>query len=95
MSDHQASAPSSSRRTPARAFSLAKTWKNILWHDPATNMVKIATHARFDKGMNDLPSLPPNAAYLKWAQHGSMPPDVDEFSFLDLDVVDCPSGPKW
>jgi hypothetical protein len=53
-------------------------------------MIKIATHARFDEGMNDLPSLPPNAAYLKRAQHGAMPPEVDEISFLDLDVVDCP-----
>ena len=68
----------------------AKTWQNILWHDPATNRIKIATHTRFDEGMNDLPSLPPNAAYLKRAQHGSMPPEVDEISFLDLDVVDCP-----
>ena len=65
----------------------AKTWKNIMWHDPATNMIIIATHAQFDEGMNDLPSLPPNAAYLKRGQHGSMPPKVDKITFLDLDVV--------
>jgi hypothetical protein len=50
-------------------------------------MIKIATLAQFDEGMNDLPSLPPNAAYLKRGQHDFMPPKVDKITFLDLNVV--------
>ena len=68
----------------------AKTWKNILWYDLSTHKVKLTTHARFDEGMNDLPSLPPNAAFLKRAQHGDFPPEADDISFVDLDVTDCP-----
>ena len=38
------------------------TTRNILWYDLETSKVKIATHARFDEGMNDLPisDIPPN-----------------------------------
>jgi Reverse transcriptase (RNA-dependent DNA polymerase) len=68
----------------------AKTWKNIMYYDSATHQVKITTHARFDEGMNDLPTLPPNALYLKRAQHGDIPAEPDEISFLHLDVVDTP-----
>ena len=65
--------------------------QNILWYDLGTNEIKIATHARFDEGINDLPTLPPNAAYLKRAQHGAtLPAEEAELSFLHLDVVDCP-----
>ena len=41
--------------------------RNILWYDVETNRVKIAFHARFDEGMNDLPfeSLPPNVKHLQ------------------------------
>ena len=43
------------------------TTRNIFWFDPSTSRVKIATHARFDEGMNDLPSkdTPPNVLHLE------------------------------
>jgi hypothetical protein len=52
---------------------LPYTTRNILWFDPETNRVKIATHARFDEGMNDLPlaDLPPNVVHLQRTQDGS------------------------
>jgi hypothetical protein len=68
----------------------AKTWKYILWYNLSSHNVKLATHARFDEGMNDMPSLPPNAAFLKRAQHGVSPPETDNISFIDVDVTDCP-----
>ena len=42
------------------------TAKNVIWHGPETDNVKIAKHACFDEGMNDLPihKLPPNALQL-------------------------------
>ena len=45
---------------------IPNTTKNILWYDPETNKVKIAKHARFDEGMNDLPAtaIPPNVIHL-------------------------------
>ena len=44
---------------------LPHTARNIMWCDTATDGVEIATHSRFDEGMNDLPieSLPPNVQY--------------------------------
>ena len=38
------------------------TTRNILWYDVATHKAKIATHARFDDGFNNLPMEqdPPN-----------------------------------
>jgi hypothetical protein len=38
------------------------TTKNILWYDVETHLTKIAKHAQFDEGMNDLPAdaIPPN-----------------------------------
>ena len=40
--------------------------RNILWFDVNAEMVKIAKHAKFDEGMNDIPldQLPPNAMQL-------------------------------
>ena len=50
---------------------LPGTTRNILWYDPATNKVKIATHVRFDEGMNHLPidKIPPNVQQLHRAQY--------------------------
>ena len=31
------------------------TTRNLLWYDVVTHRVKIATHARFNEGFNDLP----------------------------------------
>ena len=42
------------------------TTQNILLYDLETSRIKIATHAQFDEGMNDLPvtNIPPNVAHL-------------------------------
>ena len=46
---------------------LPDTTKNILWYDAETDKIKIASHVRFDEGMNDLPvaSVPPNVQHLQ------------------------------
>ncbi|KAG7360930.1 hypothetical protein IV203_036029 [Nitzschia inconspicua] len=46
--------------------------KNIVWYDVETHLVKIAKHAQFDEGMNDLPieSIPPNVQYLLRSLYG-------------------------
>ena len=48
------------------------TTRNIVWYDPGTERVKIAKHARFDEGMNDLPmdAIPPNVTHLQRVQLG-------------------------
>eukprot|EP00536_Pseudo-nitzschia_multiseries_P015908 jgi/Psemu1/44246/gm1.44246_g len=53
------------------------TTRNILWYDTETHRVKIATHVRFDEGMNDLPlsDLPTND-YNK-APHAYLSPHED------------------
>ena len=42
------------------------TTRNILWYDLTSSKIKIATHACFDKGMNDIPvtEMQPNVAHL-------------------------------
>ena len=68
---------------------LPNTTTNILWYDEGTGRVKIAKHARFDEGMNDLPfdSIPPNVQHLTRVRHGnpieaeSGESSVDEFVF--------------
>jgi hypothetical protein len=49
------------------------TTKNILWYDVLSKHVKIAFHARFDEGMNDLPLalLPPNVQHLQRVHNGN------------------------
>ena len=69
---------------------LPNTTKNIMWYDPETNRVKIAKHARFDEGMNDLPfeSIPPNVQHLTRVRQGEPLPAetqesvIDEFHFV-------------
>jgi hypothetical protein len=78
---------------------LPRTTRNILWFDLDSARVKIAKHARFDEGMNDLPAsdLPPNVQHLQRVQRGeALPADQEElelpaFSFHNspfLDEVD-------
>ena len=45
-----------------------------MWYDVQTDRVKIATHCRFDEGMNDLPieALPPNVQYLLRSEGGDI-----------------------
>ena len=66
------------------------TTRNMMWHDPETNRIKIATHARFDEGMNDLDinSIPPNVQQLQRSDDGVRPEKdpkeitVDELEFF-------------
>ena len=48
------------------------TLRNFLWYDVLTDRVKLATHARFDEGFNDLPvdALPPNVQYILRSEGG-------------------------
>ena len=52
------------------------TTHNILWYDVETSRIKIATHARFDEGMNDLPvtDMPPNVSHLLRTDDGNAVP---------------------
>ena len=68
---------------------LPNTTKNIIWYDPETSRIKLAKHARFDEGMNDLPfdEIPPNVQHLMRSKQGdTIPPEprassVDKFEF--------------
>ena len=68
------------------------TTRNILWYDLETSKIKIATHACFDKGMNNLPitDMPPNVAHLvQTSDSENIQPDVAELntSHFDFDIV--------
>jgi len=57
------------------------TTRNILWYDVDTERVKIASHVRFDEGMNDLPidRIPPNVQHLERVQQGHpIPAETEE-----------------
>ena len=68
---------------------LPNTTKNIIWFDPESSRIKLAKHARFDEGMNDLPfnAIPPNVQHLMRSKQGeTVPPEpressVDQFEF--------------
>ncbi|KAG7357166.1 reverse transcriptase RNA-dependent DNA polymerase [Nitzschia inconspicua] len=70
---------------------LPDTTKNIVWYDVETQVVKIAKHAQFDGGMNDLPiePIPPNVQYLLRSLDGQRFPSespnttLDSFTFTD------------
>ena len=55
------------------------TTKNIIWYDEETHKIKMATHARFDEGMNDMPQekIPPNVQHLLRSEEGKRFPDED------------------
>jgi hypothetical protein len=69
---------SNSRKGTFLGF-IPNTMKNILWYDVETKRVKIAKHAQFDEGMNDLQfkSLPPNAIHMQWVRQGTKLPMKD------------------
>ena len=67
--------PAKFRPNPRKGIFLGfmpNTTRNILWYDEETHHVNIATHVRFDEGMNDLPHdmLPPNVTHLQRLQAG-------------------------
>jgi hypothetical protein len=72
---------------------LEHTLKNILWFDLETKLVKIAFHARFDEGMNDLPAplVPPNVQHLQRTQNDQpIPADSSDLTATSLTFVDTP-----
>ena len=63
------------------------TTRNILWYDPETTRVKIATHAQFDEGFNDLSTdqVPPNVIHLQRANNDEpIPADTDNITTSEL-----------
>ena len=72
---------------------IPNTTRNILWFDLETERVKIAKHAKFDEGMNDLPlsELPPNVTHLQRSEIGNrIPPDDKELSSDDFEFTISP-----
>jgi Reverse transcriptase (RNA-dependent DNA polymerase) len=67
-----------------------QTLKNIVYFDLASNTVKVNTHAQFDEGMNDVPTLPPNAEYLNRIQKDTLPVEPTHIPSLDLDATTNP-----
>ena len=72
------------------------TSRVILWYDEGTSKVKIATHAKFDEGFNDLPAdtLPPNCQQLLRRNGTAIPIDKKEISSSDLEFFIYPFSEK-
>jgi hypothetical protein len=69
----------------------SRTLKILYYFDLASSIVKTATHARFDEGMNDLSDAPPNVQALRLlSPDGAVPADCPVLSPLNLDVTDNP-----
>ena len=70
----------------------SRTLKVLYYYDLESSMVKTATHARFDEGMNDLSSeAPPNVQTLRQLNNDrSIDPDRINLSPLNLSVSDDP-----
>lgn len=71
---------------------IPRTTKNILWYDPETSHVKIARHARFDEGMNDLsPSeIPPNVVHMERLGARGDLAEADPVTITEFDVGSSP-----
>jgi Reverse transcriptase (RNA-dependent DNA polymerase)/GAG-pre-integrase domain len=67
-----------------------QTLKNIVYYNLATQTIKVNTHAQFDEGMNDVPTLPPNAEYLNRVQHDTVPAEHTTIPSMDLDTTTNP-----
>ena len=84
---HDSQFASDCAKTFASVFDLPYTTRNILWYDVNTSRVKIATHARFDEGMNDLTidAIPHNVQHLQRAEEGlPIEPDVKPIGVEDF-----------
>ena len=68
------------------------TSRLILWYDEGSSRVKIATHAKFDEGFNDLPAntLPPNCQQILRHNGTKLPADKNEISSLQLEFFVYP-----
>jgi hypothetical protein len=63
----------------------------MYYFDLDSSNVKTATHARFDKGMNDLDEPLPNVKLLRnLADNGVVVPDRLDLPLLNLEVTDDP-----
>ena len=82
------------------------TSRLIPWYDEESSRVKIATHAKFDEGFNDLPAdtLPPNCQQILRHNGTKLPTDKNEISssqleffvhpFLEKETVTIPVLPN-
>ena len=69
----------------------SRTLKVMYYYDLESCVVKTATHARFDEGMNDLAEPPPNARLLQHLADGhAINPDTLAVPPLSLEVSDDP-----
>ena len=70
----------------------SRSLKILYYYDLESALVKTATHARFDEGMNDLTNnAPPNVQLLRRLDHdGSLLPDTFDMSPLNLAISDDP-----
>ena len=62
-----------------------ETMKNIYWYDPDSNLIKTASHVRFDEGMADVPDPPPNVQLLQRVEHDNIMPDPTELAINPVD----------
>ncbi|MCE2995760.1 MAG: hypothetical protein LW863_09190 [Flammeovirgaceae bacterium] len=72
---------------------IPNTRKNILWFDIESQRVKIAKHARFDEGFNDVPitEIPPNVQHLQRARYGErLPTEQTETSIAPFECFVSP-----
>ena len=72
---------------------MPNTTQNKIWFDVKTERVKIASHAKFDEGMNGIPinQLPPNVIHLQRSEIGkSFPMDKYELETTDLEFFVSP-----
>ena len=69
----------------------SRSLKILYYFDVGSSLVKTATHARFDEGMNDLSEPPPNAKLLRdMSNSNGIPPDTLDMPTIDLQVSDDP-----
>jgi hypothetical protein len=69
----------------------SRTLKILYYFDLASSLVKTATHARFDEGMNDLVDAPPNVQALRLlSPDGAVPADRPVLSPFNLEVTNDP-----
>jgi hypothetical protein len=61
--------------------------KNIYWYDPDSNLIKTASHVRFDEGMSDLPDPPPNVQLLQRIEHDDIVPDANEIAIDPVEFI--------
>ena len=72
---------------------IPNTTKNVVWYDPERETIKLASHVRYDEGMNDLPinEIPPNVQHLQRSEFGGIIPAEDtEIEAAEFEMYDNP-----